>query len=267
MQRLDPELSAMIDFLENDLLPPSDKDARRILLTSDNFCIGQDGLLYRIDFNRKRNARKSYSQLVVPAPLRFEMLSNVHNHISSAHFGVNKTFSKFKQRYWRKGMFKDVEHWVKSYVESSMRKSPRNSKKAPLLPIPVEGEFGRVAVDVLGPFPPFSKGNRYVVVFSDYSTLWVEAFPVGSVEATVIARLLVDEIISRHGVPGVLLSDRGTNFLSKDVAEFCKQFQIQRSVLPVITHRPIVFQKDSVLPCVSLCRCMFLKIRKVGMNS
>ena len=27
-------------------------------------------------------------------------------------------------------MFKGVEHWVKSYVESSMRKSPRNSKKS-----------------------------------------------------------------------------------------------------------------------------------------
>ena len=131
----------------------------------------------------------------------------------------------------------------------------------------MEGEFGRVAVGVLGPFPPSSKGSRYVVVLSDYSTLWAEAFPVASVEATVIARLLVDEIISRHGVPGVLLSDRGTNFLSKDVAEVCKIFQIQRSVLPVITHRPMVLQKDSVLPCVSLCRCMFLKIRKVGMNS
>ena len=57
-------------------------------------------------------------------------------------------------------MFKDVEHWVKSCVECSMRKSPRNSKKAPLLPIPVKGAFDRVAVDVLGPKPPSSKGSR-----------------------------------------------------------------------------------------------------------
>ena len=67
-------------------------------------------------------------------------------------------------------MFKDVEHWVKSCVECSMRKSSRNSEKAPLLPIPVEGAFDRVVVDVLGPFPPFSKGSRYIVVFGDYST-------------------------------------------------------------------------------------------------
>ena len=125
-------------------------------------------------------------------------------------------------------MFKDVEHWVKSCVECSMRKSPRNSKKAPLLPIPVEGAFDRLAVDVLGPFPPSSKGSRYIVVFSDYLTRWVEAFPVTSVEATVIARLLINEMISRHGSPRVLLSDRGTNFLSKVVAEVCKIFQIHK---------------------------------------
>ena len=137
-------------------------------------------------------------------------------------------------------MFKDVEHCVKSCVECSLRKSPRNSKKAPLLPIPVEGAFDRVAVDVLGSFPPFSKGSRYIVVFSDYLTLWVEAFPVPSVEVTVIAGLLIDEIISRHGAPRVLLSDRGTDFLSEVLTEVCKICQFTSSILLVITHRPMV---------------------------
>ena len=58
---------------------------------------------------------------------------------------------------------------------------------------------GRLAVDVLGPFPPSTNFNRYVVVFSDYLTRWREAFPVPNAEASVIAPLLVDEIITRHG--------------------------------------------------------------------
>ena len=45
-----------------------------------------------------------------------------------------------------------------------------------------------------------------------------------SVEETVIARLLIDEIISRHGAPRVLLSDRGTGVVS----EVCKIFPIQK---------------------------------------
>ena len=83
MQRRDPELAAMIDFLENDMWS-----------TYDNFYIGQEGLLYHLDFNRRHNARESFSQLVVPAALRFEILSNVYDHIAGAHFGLNKTFRK-----------------------------------------------------------------------------------------------------------------------------------------------------------------------------
>ena len=255
MQKRDPELAALIDFLENDILPTNDKDARKILLTSDNFFIGQDGLLYHIYFNRRRNARESFCQLVVPAALRFQILSNVHDHIAGAHFGLNKTLSKLKQRYWWKGMFKDVEHWVKSCVECSMRKSPRNSKKAPLLPIPVEGAFDRVAVDVLGPFPPSSKGRRYIVVFSDYLTLWVEAFPVPSVEAIVIERLLIDEIISRHVAQRVLLPDRGTNFLSKVVVEVCKIFQIQK--VDTSSYHP---QTDGLLERFNSTLCQSLSM-------
>ena len=73
------------------------------------------------------------------------------------------------------------------------------------MPLPVEGAFDKVAVAVLGPFKPSNRQNRYIVVFSDYLTQWSEAFPVASLEANVIARLLVDEIVARHGAPRVLL--------------------------------------------------------------
>ncbi len=85
-----------------------------------------------------------------------------------------------------------------------MRKTPRNRKKALLLPIPVEGAFDQVAVDCLGPFPESYSGNRYVVVFSDYLTGWPEAFAVFTTEAVVIAKLLVNEIFCGHGSPKTL---------------------------------------------------------------
>ena len=79
-----------------------------------------------------------------------------------------------------------------------------------------------MACDIIGPFPVSKAGNRYVVLFSEYLTKWVECFPVPSIEASVIARLLVDEIFCRHGAPGTLLSDQGSNFLSSLVSEVCK---------------------------------------------
>ena len=121
-----------------------------------------------------------------------------------------------------------------------MRNSPRNSKKASLLPIPVEDAFDKVAVDVLGPIPPSSKGSRYIVVFSDYLTRWVEAFPVSSVQATVIARSLVDEIILDVGHHVCCFLTGELTFYLKSLQKFVIYFKFKRSILPVITHRPMV---------------------------
>ena len=70
-----------------------------------------------------------------------------------------------------------------------------------MLSIPVSGPWERVATDCCGPFPESNFENRYVVVFTDYGTRWVEAFAVPNIEAKTIARLLVDDIMGRHGVP------------------------------------------------------------------
>ena len=90
-----------------------------------------------------------------------------------------------------------------------------------LQPILVGGPFNRVVVDVLK-LPLSYNGNRYAIVFSDYLTKWPEVFPSSDQKAETIARLLLEQIVSRHGVPDQLLSDRGQNFLSELVLEVCK---------------------------------------------
>ena len=49
-------------------------------------------------------------------------------------------------------------------------------------------------------------GNQYAVVFIDYFK-WPEVFAVPNQKAETIARLLVECVISPHGVPELLLSD------------------------------------------------------------
>ena len=68
-----------------------------------------------------------------------------------------------------------------------------------------------VGVDVLQ-LPMSMDGNQYAVVFMDYFTKWPEVFAVPDHTAETIAHLLVEQVISRHGVPEQFLSDRGKNF-------------------------------------------------------
>lgn len=59
-------------------------------------------------------------------------------------------------------------------------------------------------------------------MFSDYLTKWPGRFVVPTVDATVHAKLFVNEIIGRHATPGTFLSDYGQNFLSKLLKEICR---------------------------------------------
>ena len=126
LQRRDLDVIEIIDYLESDVLLSHDRTARKILLTSDSFYIGRDGLLYHLGDNRKCNSWDSFPQLVVPPMLRFEILSNMHEHVSGVQFGVHKTINKVKQRYWWKGMYKYIEHWCKPCREK--RKTERQRR-------------------------------------------------------------------------------------------------------------------------------------------
>ena len=46
LQRCDLDMMEIIDYLESDVLPSDDYATQKILLTSDRFYIGRDGLLY-----------------------------------------------------------------------------------------------------------------------------------------------------------------------------------------------------------------------------
>ena len=86
--------------------------------------------------------------------------------------------------------------------------------KPPLMPIPVAGPFDQVGVDVMS-----SSGNQYTVAFIDYLMKCPEVCATKDQSSLTIARLLVAQLISQHGVPAELFSDRGRAFLSKLMEE------------------------------------------------
>ena len=63
----------------------------------------------------------------------------------------------------------------------------------------------------------------------DYLTKWPEIFPVKDQSAYTVAKLLVEHVITRHGVPKELLSDRGANFLSALMQEVCSLMGIKKA--------------------------------------
>ena len=220
LQKQDPSLQDLIYYFDKGNIPEDSTGARKLMATVDNY-VYEEGILYHLDNAKVRSRVNLRKQLVIPRALKEEVMLSLHEEITSGHLSFEKTYLKIKARYYWTGMCAEIQRWCSSCVDCATKKSPRNLPKAPLQPIPVEGPFDRVAVDVLGPFPTSDRGNKYIVIFTDYFTKWPEAYAVKNADALTTAKLFVEEILCRHAAPRKLLSDRGKNFLSKVVKSIC----------------------------------------------
>ena len=90
----------------------------------------------------------------------------------------------------------------------------------------------RLAIDIAGPLPKTNKGHKYILVISDYFTKWTQAFAIKDQEATTIASILVNEIVSLFGVPKMLHSDKGSNFESKVFGKCARYYKLIKHALP-----------------------------------
>ena len=62
----------------------------------------------------------------------------------------------------------------------------------------------------------------------DSFTKWAEAFPLRSKEAEPIAKILVERVFSRFGIPLSILSDQWKEFDGRIMREVCRMFGVEK---------------------------------------
>ena len=203
LQAVDGEFTDLITFMKTGNLPTTDFEARRALLISDRYTVLDDPLYYTQPDGRL--------QLAVPRDQRQKIIEEAHGGVMAGHLREMKTYSQLQKHYWWPNMRADIRKWCLSCLVCASHRVGR-AQKPPLSPIPVAGPFDCIGVDIIQ-FPCSYDGNKYALVFMDYLTKWPEVFAIADQKAETVAQALV-EVVSRHGVPAKLLSDRGANFLS-----------------------------------------------------
>jgi hypothetical protein len=117
------------------------------------------------------------------------------------HEGVAKILSQLKEIYYWPGMKSNVETVVKTCFKCQCYR-----------PSPVP-KVVRVGLDIVGLLTETKKGNRFIIVLIDYFTKWIEAKATRTINTSDVIKFL-QEVFSRHGVPEVIITDNGRQFIA-----------------------------------------------------
>ena len=78
----------------------------------------------------------------------------------------------------------------------------------------------------MGSCPKIVGNKKYLLVSTDYFTKWVEAEPLANIRDVDAKRFVWKNIVTRFGVPHVLISDNGLQFNSKMFRKYCGKLGI-----------------------------------------
>ena len=188
-----------------------------------------NGLLYRYN----PDGDSDNSQLLVPELEQINVISAYHDEPTAGHYGTEKTFARIAQRYYWKGMRKDIENYVRNCL-SCQRYKPSNMKPAGLLQTTAMNKrFEVVAFDLFGPLPASTNGMTWILIIEDLASRWIELFPLEHATATNCAMTLINEIFLRYGMPRRIISDNGTQFVSAVMQQVAYCLDIKHAFTPV----------------------------------
>uniref|UniRef100_A0ABD2WQ37 Reverse transcriptase n=1 Tax=Trichogramma kaykai TaxID=54128 RepID=A0ABD2WQ37_9HYME len=96
----------------------------------------------------------------------------------------------------------------------------------------LEGPWSVVAADIIGPKPASKGGVRYVLVFVDLFTKYVELIGLRKANGKAVVKAMDELIINRWGCPRYLLTDNGTEFVNKDVGQYLASLGVEQTTIP-----------------------------------
>ena len=174
----------------------------------------------RKDVTYEGNFLKINEKIFVPKSLRYKCLVLAHG----CHVGQDGTYDRLRETFFWPKMKDSAKSFVEKCRICSLTKP--QFKNPPMAPILTQAPFDCLAADYIGPLPS-SQGYRYCLTVIDVYSRYPFVFPVKSLETSVLCECF-RKIFAMCGYPDAILSDRGTNFESRQFQTFCQERGIRK---------------------------------------
>ncbi len=166
------------------------------------------------EFSVKKGLLLRGSRLVIPPPLRKELMAKIHD----GHQGITRCRERARQSVWWPGLSKDLEELVRNCTECC---KAQRQRAQPMIPSPLpELPWQKVGTDLFE-----WKGDTFLLMV-DYYSRFVEIARLHRPTASeVIVR--TKSIFARHGIPEIVISDNGPQYVSDAYSQLSQEYQFK----------------------------------------
>jgi len=183
-----------------------DKNLKRSLRLKSTAFVVEEGVLKHIGKGGKR------CRVIMELTERDRIVADLHSGlVGGSHFGQSSTIRKITDRFFWRSITDDVRRFVKICAVCQKSNSSNRPPAASLHPIAVKGLFHRWGIDLVGPLKETTRGNKYLVVATEYLSRWPEAQAIPDKSANGVHRFVMG-LVYRFGACHVLLHDQGREF-------------------------------------------------------
>src|SRR3954470_9045342 len=175
-----------------------------------SFTVADDGTLY---FQKSLVVPRSKPNL----NLTPRVMKEAHDTALSIHPGCTKMYQDLRQRYWWSNMKQDIARYVDECDVCRRIKAEHQRPAGTLQPLSIpEWMWDKIEMDFVTGFPRSQKGHDAIFVVIERFSKVAHFLPIKeTISASQLADLYVSRIVSLHGIPLEISSDRGSIFTSK----------------------------------------------------
>jgi transposase InsO family protein len=183
------------------------------------------------EIQEKDEEDKNIIEYVLEPEQRKKILDEYHNKPTGGHQGAFRTYRRLKLKYKWPKMFRDIVNYCRNCDKCQRNKARKITREPLAITDTSQKPWQKVYLDIVGgknALPTTQRGHKYILTFQDDLTKFSEAFPLETQSANEVAKVFVENIVLRHGVPEKLLTDQGANFMSNIFKETCRLLQISK---------------------------------------
>ena len=193
-------------YLSQNKLPSPKGAIRKIEILSERYIL-LDSLLFKL------NVEKEKAVLAIPEVCVDQILALTHLSLFAGHQGIIKTYFAMSDKFF----IPDLMQYLRSYIKGCHICQFSNKDKIPNRHFQRRinlnyKPLSRLSMD-LKVMPKSYRGHKFILCVIDEMTNYLITMPIHQARSEEIGDALIDNVISKYGIPEYLIMDQDSAFM------------------------------------------------------